>query len=170
MAAEPQLQRAESAFVAQRDGVRSQDLRRLKPQSVAVVGFHRSHRTAEQNAKRHAAGFRQRIPGGHVKSGDRDHRQSLITDEMQGFARDVVKLDRRDTPPLQQFAEILQGRDQIAHGLDGVGLEIAPSDDAFFGEEIDQDQRPFGNGGDPGDHRTPQLEHDRSRRDGLECE
>jgi len=89
---------------------------------------------------------------------------------MHGFARDVVKFDRRHMPPFQHVAEILQRRDQIAHRLDGVGLEIAVSDDAFFREQVDQDQRPFGNGGDPGHHRTLQLEHDRARPDGFECE
>jgi hypothetical protein len=52
----------------------------------------------------------------------------------------------------------------------GVGLKIASPDDAFFGEKVDQDKRPVGDGRDPGDNRTLQFEHDCSRPDGLERE
>ena len=41
----------------------------------------------------------------------------------------------------EHVAEILQGRDQIAHGFDDVGLEVAAADDAFLGQEIDQNEQ-----------------------------
>jgi hypothetical protein len=43
---------------------------------------------------------------------------------------------------------------QILHRFDGVRLKIAPPDNAFFGEEVDQDQWPVGDGSDPRDNRT----------------
>ena len=170
LAAEPEFQSGKTALVAQRDGVVRAVLRRLKPQPVAVIGLHRADRAAEQDAKRHAARLRQRVPRRHVEPGDRDHGLAFISDEMQRLARRLVKLRWRDPASFQHFAEILQRRDQIAHRLDGVGLEIAAPDDAFLGEEVDQDQRPFGDGDDPGDDRTLQLEHDGACADRSECE
>lgn len=111
----------------------------------------------------------KRIPGRHIQSGHRDHGKPLIAHEVQGSACEIVKLDGRDASALEHSAEILQGRDQIAHRLDGIGLKIASPDDAFFGNEVDQDQRPFGGRDDPRDNRPLQLEHDRSRSDSLEC-
>ncbi len=145
-------------------------LRRLQPQPVAVVGLHRADRAAEQHAQRQVRRSGQRIPRRHVEARDRDHRLALIADEMQRFARDVVELERRDAAALQQLAEIVQRRHQVAHRLDGVGLEIGAADDALFGEEVDQDQRPFGNGRDLGDHRALQLQHDGARADRFEGE
>ena len=89
---------------------------------------------------------------------------------MQRLACEIVKLDRCDTSALEHDAKILQGRDQISHRLYGVGLKITAPDDAFFSDEVDQDQRPVGDGGDPCDNRTPELEYDCSRPDGFECE
>jgi hypothetical protein len=94
----------------------------------------------------------------------------LITYKVQRLSCEIVEFDRCDAPPLKHSAEILQGRDQISHRLDGVGLKIASPDDAFFRDEVDQDQRPVGDGSDPRDNRTLQLEHDRFCPNGVECE
>jgi hypothetical protein len=170
ISAKPQLQRSEASFIAQCDRFRRHYLRSLKPQAVAVVRLHRSHRTAQQNAKRYTAHLCQGVPGRHIQSGHRDHGKPLITHKMQRLACEIVKFDRCDTSALEHDAKILQGRNQISHRLDGVGLKITPPDDAFFSVEVDQDQRPVGDGGDPCDNRTPQLEYDCSRPDGFECE
>src|ERR1700681_317874 len=170
ISAKPQLQRSEASFIAQCVRVRCHYLWRLKPQPIAVVRLHRPHRTAQQNAKRHTAHLCQGVPGRHIQSGHRDHGKPLIAYKMQRLACEIVKFDRCDTSALEHDAKILQGRDQISHRLDGVGFKITPPDNAFFSAEVDQDQRPVGDGGDPRDNRTPQLEYDCSRFDGFECE
>ena len=165
IATQPKFQGGESAFVAQRERVRRQHLRRLQPQPIAVIGLHGPDRAAEQDAKRHVGCFCERVPRRHVQSGNRDQGLALVSDEMQRLARQIVKLDRGDAPPLQHLAEILQGRDQVAHRLDGVRLEIAAPDDTFFREQIDQDQRPIRDGGYACYDWALELEHDRSRAD-----
>jgi hypothetical protein len=105
-----------------------------------------------------------------MKPGHRNHGKPLIAHKVQRLAGEIVEFDRCDPASLEHSAEILQRWDQVSHRFDSVGLKIAPPDDAFFGEEIDQDQRPVCDGSDPRHYRTLQLEHDCSRPDEFECE
>ena len=170
LASEPQLEPGEAALVAQLQRLRRHRLRLLQPQPVAVVGPHRADRAAEQHAERHARRPGQRVPRRHVEAGDGDHRHAPVADEVQRPARQAVQLDGRHRLALEHLAEIVQRRDQIVHRLGGVGLEIAPPDHALLGVQVDQDQRPLGDGGDARDHRPLQLEHDRPRGDGPQGE
>src|SRR5215813_6316764 len=54
----------------------------------------------------------------------------------------------------------MKGEDEIAHRLRDVRLEVAASNDALFGIEIDQDQWPFRERCDARFDRSLELEHD----------
>src|ERR1700747_2283400 len=86
----------------------------------------------------------KRIPGRHVETGDRDHRHAFVPNKMKRFASRLVKLDRSETAPLEHLAEIVKGRDEVAHRSRDVWFEVGTSDYALFRVEIDQDQRPVG--------------------------
>ena len=155
----PPSSRSSSASAATASGC-------LQPQAVAVVGLHRPDGAAEKHAERQAGSLGQRIPRRHVEARRRDHRQAFVADEVQRLARRVEQLHRRHRPALQQGAEIVERRHQVAQRLHDIGFEIAAPDDALLGLQVDQHQRPLGDGGDADDDRPLELEHDRPRGDG----
>jgi len=94
----------------------------------------------------------------------------LIADEVQRLTRNGEQLDRRHRTTVQHFTEIVQRRDQILHRFGRVRLQVAASDDALARVEIDENERPVGEGADARNDRSFKLEHDRPRRDALECQ
>ena len=74
LATEPQFEPGEAAFVAKLVCLPAQRLGLAQPQPVAVIRTHRSDRPAQENAKGHGRGLRERIPRCHIESGDRNHR------------------------------------------------------------------------------------------------
>ena len=72
---------------------------------------------------------------------DGDHRQPLVADEVQRLAREVSNSSEGTTrATLQQVAQILEGGEEVPHGLRHVRLEIAAPDDPLLGVEVDQDR------------------------------
>ena len=59
--------------------------------------------------------FRNRIPGGHVETGNGDHRQAFVTDEMQRLSGCLVEFSRRNPLPLQHRAHVLESGHEITH-------------------------------------------------------
>ena len=101
---------------------------------------------------------------------DGDHRQALVADEVQRLARGVIQLERRQLPALEHLAHVVQCRHEVAHRLDGVGLEVGAADDAFLGLQVDQDDRPVREGGDARHHWPLQFENDRPRAQAANCQ
>ena len=64
----------------------------------------------------------------------------------------------------------MQGRDQVAHGFDDIGFQVAAADNAFLGLEVDENERPLFYRGDACNDRPFELKHDRPRPDALECQ
>src|SRR6516165_9288385 len=84
---------------------------------------------------------------------------------MKRFAAGFVKFDRSDAAAFEHLTEIVERRNEVAHRFAEVRLEVAASDDALFGMEIDQDQGPLGERGDARYDGSLELEHDRARPD-----
>jgi hypothetical protein len=66
----------------------------------------------------------------------------------------VKVVERPHGLALAHTGQIVDGRDDVAGGLLQIGLQVAPSYDAFLGVEVDQDHRPLIKEAHTGDHRT----------------
>ena len=165
VAPEPELEPGEAALVAQLHRLVRDRRGLLQPQPVAVVGRHGAGGPAQEHAQGHARGPGEGVPGGHVEPGRGDHGEPAIADEVQGAAGRVEQLDRRHRPAGEQLAQIVQHRHEVAHRPRQIGLEVAAAGDALLGLEVDQDQRPVGDGGDPRHDRPLQPEQHRPRAD-----
>src|SRR3984893_9674817 len=64
----------------------------------------------------------------------------------------------------------MQGRDQVAHGFDDIRFQVAPADNAFLGQEVDENERPLSYRCDACHDRSFEFEHDRPRPDAFECQ
>src|SRR6516164_1007148 len=84
---------------------------------------------------------------------------------MKRFAAGFVQFDWSDAAAVEHLTEIVKGRDEIAHRVAEVRLDLAASDDALFGMEIAQDQGPLGERGDARYDGSLELEHHRARPD-----
>jgi hypothetical protein len=158
-AAEPHLDRGEVPFLAQFDRLVADSFRVTQPQAGAVVRLHRAGRPPEQLAQWPPGRLGQRVPRRHVQARSRDERLAFPADEVQEPAGLAVQFDRRDRVALQHRAEAVQGRDEVAHGVGGERLKIAAADDALVGGQVDENERPVGEGPDSGADRPLQLDH-----------
>jgi uncharacterized protein (DUF58 family) len=79
-----------------------------------------------------------------------------------------VKFDRSEPAALEHLTEIVERRDEVSHRFANVRLEVAASDHAFLGVEIDQDQRPLGEPRDARYDWSLELEHNRTCPNALE--
>src|SRR6266540_6251855 len=62
---------------------------------------------------------------------------------MQRLACRLKDFDGSDRPPLQQFTEVVQRRNQVAQRLHDVGLEVTAANDALIGDQVYEDKRPL---------------------------
>ncbi len=141
-----------------------------KPQAIAVVGRHRTGRAAQQDRERHAGRLRQGVPCRHIEPGYCDHRHAFIADQVQRSTAVLKIFDRPDGAALALVGEIVDRRHDVACRMLQIGFEIAATDNAFLGCEIDENNRPLIEQTDLGHDRSAKRYQDRPGRHGAERE
>ena len=133
---------------------------RLDPESAAVVGLDRLHRSAEQHGERHAADLRRGIPGAHVEARERESDEAGGVDQRVPLAQLRVEVERRDgvtdderRDAVDEFDDrLLRGRRERE--------EVRAAGDAGVGLEVDEHERCAGHGaGGGGGRQTEGREH-----------
>src|SRR5713101_8423635 len=114
VAAQPQFEGLEAAFGDKCSSVVAQTAYLGKPQAIAVVGRHRTGRTAQQDSEGHAGRLRQGVPCCHVEPGYGDHRYAFVADQVQRSAPVLKILDRPDGVALALVGKVVDRTHDVA--------------------------------------------------------
>src|SRR5262249_7890047 len=92
---------------------------------------------------------------------------TFAADEMKRSDPSAIGVERCDRLTLRRIREILDRRDDVAHRLLQLRLEVAVADDALVGIEVYQDDRPVAKEAHLGNNRASQWHDHRSCADTL---